>query len=962
MGVKNSQRGLCDSFSSQTSFVYCPHSLWVGSPLSSRSHSRTSEQGGGGKGSSASDTGVLQPPFSGSQEKRNLAPGNRSFYPEQVYKDRIFQNGNRFLYPGFHPTFSLGCFFRPFGRIFPRPYPPQVSEIPSVFLARSGFPIPGSPVWNCHGSQSFHQTHGYRGSPSTPSRFGSPSILRRLASSSAVSSTPPVGSGRQLDRDFISGLTAQSRQIRSDSIPRLYVRGHEFSHGRRQSQSPLATCTEVSPAGSNFLQPDKGQGQRVSLPPRGSKLCGRSGYSRTPSPASHTVLSTVSMETSQGQSHRLGSCPSLCASAPQLVVRSLSATGGGSYNTSLAEPPTHIGCQPVRLGGSPRTSWSHGFRVLVSTGISSPHQQFGDASSSAEPKSVQRPSSTSLCPAVYGQYHSSVVCEETRGYSLPLSVSGDSTSVRAVSRTSGLTIGQTHSRTPERSGGWSFSTPSTAPLRMVSSSRSCQSDLPGTGPTDGGPVCHEAQPSPSTLRVSCSGSRSMGTRCSNSGLAPSSGICFSSVQPHSTDSAEGSNFRLSDSLGCPLVAPEILVQRRSCSPQGSTTRTSSSARPPVSARRPSQHSRHVPTTRLAIIRQALRKKRFSSRASLLIASARRQSTRTVYEAKWRVFSEWCARRKIDPLDPSPRRLADFFVFLFDTKKLSVSTIKGYRSMISHTLSFRKKSSACSDPIISELIRALELKRPVSRSLTPKWDLSCVLWSLTKAPYEPISQASLLHVTWKTVFLLTLASAKRRSEIHALSVEDGHLRFNASDGSVTLLCQPGFLSKTQLPSIAPSPFTIPSLARSCGSEDEDRLLCPVRALKAYLQRVKPFRGRRKRLFVPVKGGAEVSASSISRWIASTIKKAYSSLSSADLAFLQIKAHELRALSSSWAYVNHAPLEDILQATFWRNPTTFSSFYLRSFSCQQDNLYLLGPLVVAQSVISSSSSSYPPASGV
>ena len=273
-------------------------------------------------------------------------------------------------------------------------------------------------------------------------------------------------------------------------------------------------------------------------------------------------------------------------------------------------------------------------------------------------------------------------------------------------------------------------------------------------------------------------------------------------------------------------------------------------------------------------------------------------------------------------------------------------------MLSHTLAFNKAVKTCSDPTISELIRAFELKRPVSRSLTPKWDLACVLWSLTKAPYEPLDQATLQFLTWKTVFLLTLASAKRRSEIHALSMEEGHLRFNTTNGSVSLLCQTGFLAKNQLPSVAPKPFSIPSLSQTCGRNDEDRLLCPVRALKFYLNRVRPLRGLRKTLFIPIKGGGDISAASISRWIASTIKKAYASLSEKDLSLFKIRPHELRALSASWAFVNHTPLADVLQAAFWRNPTTFSTFYLRSFECQQDNLFLLGPLVVAQSVISSS----------
>ena len=196
--------------------------------------------------------------------------------------------------------------------------------------------------------------------------------------------------------------------------------------------------------------------------------------------------------------------------------------------------------------------------------------------------------------------------------------------------------------------------------------------------------------------------------------------------------------------------------------------------------------------------------------------------------------------------------------------------------------------------------------------------------------------SLQFLTWKTVLLHTMASAKRRSEIHVLSVETCHLRFDSSDGSVTLLCQPGFLAKNQLPSMASK------LSKTCGQDDEDRLLCPVRALKFYLNRVKSIRGSQKRFFIPLKkGGGNVSASSISRWVAATIKKAYSSLSSKDLSFLKIRPHELRALSALWAFVNQTPLSDVLQAAFWRNSTTFSSFYLCSFEHQQDNLYLLGP---------------------
>ena len=137
------------------------------------------------------------------------------------------------------------------------------------------------------------------------------------------------------------------------------------------------------------------------------------------------------------------------------------------------------------------------------------------------------------------------------------------------------------------------------------------------------------------------------------------------------------------------------------------------------------------------------------------------------------------------------------------------------------------------PSFSELMRSFELDRTVIRSLTPKWDLSCVLWSLTKAPYEPLSGASLKYLTLKTVFLLAFATARRRSELHAFSIEEGCMRFNKSDGSVSLLCQPGFLAENQLTQVLPEPIYVPNLSKSYGQDDPDRLLCPVRSLKFYL---------------------------------------------------------------------------------------------------------------------------------
>ena len=50
---------------------------------------------------------------------------------------------------------------------------------------------------------------------------------------------------------------------------------------------------------------------------------------------------------------------------------------------------------------------------------------------------------------------------------------------------------------------------------------------------------------------------------------------------------------------------------------------------------------------------------------------------------------------------------------------------------------------------------------------PQWDLDIILEALSKPPYVLLREASLKHLTLKTVFLQAMASAGRRSELQAL---------------------------------------------------------------------------------------------------------------------------------------------------------------------------------------------------
>ena len=55
--------------------------------------------------------------------------------------------------------------------------------------------------------------------------------------------------------------------------------------------------------------------------------------------------------------------------------------------------------------------------------------------------------------------------------------------------------------------------------------------------------------------------------------------------------------------------------------------------------------------------------------------------------------------------------------------------------------------------ISDMITSVDLQRLRMTTVLLQWDLGIMLEALSKPPYEPLQEASLKHLTLKTVFLL-----------------------------------------------------------------------------------------------------------------------------------------------------------------------------------------------------------------
>lgn len=92
--------------------------------------------------------------------------------------------------------------------------------------------------------------------------------------------------------------------------------------------------------------------------------------------------------------------------------------------------------------------------------------------------------------------------------------------------------------------------------------------------------------------------------------------------------------------------------------------------------------------------------------------------------------------------------------------LSCSTLKVYLSAI----------SACHFGFEGMLPGAHPLAIRYMKGVSvPSWDLPVVLKALCGSLFEPLDSVDIEFLSYKTAFLLALASAKRVSDIHALSV-------------------------------------------------------------------------------------------------------------------------------------------------------------------------------------------------
>ena len=176
--------------------------------------------------------------------------------------------------------------------------------------------------------------------------------------------------------------------------------------------------------------------------------------------------------------------------------------------------------------------------------------------------------------------------------------------------------------------------------------------------------------------------------------------------------------------------------------------------------------------------------------------------------------------------------------------------------------------------------------------------------------------------------MSLATARRVGELQVVARD---VSFSGSDAFLSYL--PEFRAKTES-AVNPLPrsFCVRSLNSFVGNLPDELLLCPVRALRAYLSRTSSVMPRPRTLFVsPRSTSRSLSKNALSFFLRDVISRAYSSSSSSSAvsAPSSALAHSVRGVATSWAFARNASLSSVLAAASWSSSTVFtSSIFLTS----------------------------------
>ena len=207
----------------------------------------------------------------------------------------------------------------------------------------------------------------------------------------------------------------------------------------------------------------------------------------------------------------------------------------------------------------------------------------------------------------------------------------------------------THSRPTECGSRQDIQVRPDHPDRVVSPSSGLSSNMQQVASASNRPFCHQIQ-QVASVRVSSTGHHGHCSGCTQSLIGRSGCVCISTNSHIGQSGGKVAEHPMQkDNPDCPRVAKHDLALGPSDHVQSNSSEPTNSAQLAHTTLQsdPSQKSDKPEPACMAPRASAIKEQGFSGAVAARIEAPQRGSTRSVYEAKWTIFTKWCITNKVD---------------------------------------------------------------------------------------------------------------------------------------------------------------------------------------------------------------------------------------------------------------------------------------------------------------------------
>ena len=859
----------------------------------------------------------LQYVISGPKEKRGNETCYQSEATQQVSAEKTLQNGH-------HEKSVKSCSKRRLEyksgfkrRILPHRNSQNTSSISSFLLQGQSLSVQSSLFRADCGTKGIYKSDGSNSIISSKTGYQASNIPRRLVSTKQTKTTTAVRPSNTPQSPLRTRFHCEQKEIvsRTTTISDIHRGSILFKTGESISNDRQSIWSEA--IGTKTFTMSM-YSKRLPGTTRENSIMHR------PYPQCTVVYETDSdpfiteLESNKNATKSPNTIYTHSNSTSSVVVTGSEHSKGSLLSTSSIQCCSNHRCKQFMGLGWP-CERQNGTRSVVSSSTTPAHKLLRDGGSVFVGKTTSSLPESQICTSTIRQYDCSTVHQQAGGNQITQPLSAELGSVDVGFREQYTLEGRTYcrikkypSRFPEQTQGERD--------RMVSGQISCAKNISSMGTTSDGFICNNGkQENTSVLHMGtplpgiCNG-------CTLNCVAGNVCVCISSAKTCATSTVSYDSVSLYSYTDSTELATTTLVSSSATDVDSMSITTTTAVKLTVTREGDDLTPRPADTKSdcMAHINRRLETEGFSEKSRKLLAASWRKGTQKDYRSKFRLFCSWCSEQQIDPYTASLKDCVNFLTFKFHQGS-AYRTIAGYRSMMSSVLPPVDKFPIGQHPYVIRLLRGVFNERPPIKKLLPEWDLPLVLGSLKKAPFEPLKDAPLKYLTWKTCFLIAITSFRRCSDLQSLRLGEGSV--NVQKKGITFIRHG--LSKQDRPNHVPTPIFIPYLPGN-------KKLDPKRCLAVYLKRTETFRTNSgtdiPQLFLSTKNPHQpVSSQTISSWIVNTIKFAYKE---SNKPIERVKGHSTRSVGPSWALFKGVSMKNIMESADWSKETTFVKHYLKA----------------------------------